>query len=284
MQNANKLKIAFFGTPYVARDTFDALYDAGYIPTVVVTNPDSKQGRGQVVQACETKMWAHEHNIEVLSPEKIDTDTIAQIAAFNCDYAIVVAYGKILPQTLIDIFPKGILNVHYSLLPKYRGAAPVETALLQGETVTGVTIQKLVLAMDAGDILAQESVTIGVDETAPQLKTRLIAVGTQLLLATLPSYEAGTLQSTPQDHTQATFAPKILKEERELILTDDAEKNWNKYRAYAEAPGTHFFVEKNGIKVRVKIITAELKDGTFTPLRVIPEGKNEMDYSVFLQK
>jgi methionyl-tRNA formyltransferase len=281
--STQKLKIAFFGTPYVARDTFDALYDAGYIPTVVVTNPDSKQGRGQIVHACETKAWAQDHNIEVLSPEKIDIETIEQLKAFNCDYAVVVAYGKILPQALIDLFPKGILNVHYSLLPKYRGASPVETALLHGETVTGVTIQKLVLAMDAGDILAQESVSIGANETAPELKTRLIEVGILQLLSILPSYEAGTLQGTVQDHTQATFAPKIQKEERELILTDNTEKNWNKYRAYAEASGTHFFVERNEAKIRVKIITAELQNEIFTPLRVIPEGKNEMDYSTFLQ-
>jgi methionyl-tRNA formyltransferase len=280
--STKKLKIAFFGTPYVARDTFDALYAAGYIPTVVVTNPDRKQGRGQVLQACETKVWAEDHNIEVLSPEKIDADTIEKLKAYDCDCAIVVAYGKILPQALIDIFPKGILNVHYSLLPKYRGASPVETTILSGETVTGVTIQKLVLAMDAGDILAQESVSIGANETAPELKIRLIEIGIQQLLYTLPSYEAGTLQGTVQDHTQATFAPKIHKEERELNLTDDAVKNWNKYRAYAEAPGTHFFIEKNGVKVRIKIITAELQNGVFTPLCVIPEGKKEMDYSVFL--
>lgn len=276
------LKIAFFGTPYVARDTFATLVAHGYRPTVVVTNPDSKQGRGQTLQPCVTKAWALENNIPVLSPLRIDEETIAQLKTFGCDYAIVVAYGKIVPQAVIDLYPQGMINVHYSLLPKCRGASPVESVLLHGDTVTGVTIQKLALAMDAGDILAQTQVAIKPDETAPQLKTRLIEIGTQALIDLLPYYGAGTVSQTPQDHTQATFAKKIQKEERELSLSGDAQKNWNKYRAYAEAPGTHFFVEKNGVRVRVKIVTATFKDGVFIPLRVTPEGKKEMDYSIFL--
>jgi methionyl-tRNA formyltransferase len=277
------LKIAFFGTPYVARDTFMGLVAHGYKPTIVVTNSDSKQGRGQTLQPCITKAWALENNIPVLSPERIDEETIEQLKAFDCDYAIVVAYGKILPQAVIELYPQGMINVHYSLLPKYRGASPVESALLHGDTITGVTIQKLALAMDAGDILAQTKVAIEPHETAPHLKTRLIKVGTHALIDLLPYFEAGSVSHTPQDHSQATFAPKILKEDRELLLSDDAQKNWNKYKAYAEAPGTHFFVEKNGAKMRVKIATATLQDGIFTPLRVTPEGKKEMDYSVFLQ-
>lgn len=280
--STKKLKIAFFGTPYVAADTLEALYDAGYVPVVVVTNPDSKQGRGQTLQPCVTKTWAQEHTIPVLSPETLDAEAIKQLKAYDCDYAIVVAYGKILPQSFIDIFPKGILNVHYSLLPKYRGASPVESALLHGETETGVTIQKLVLAMDAGDIFAQEKVAIESEETAPLLKERLIAIGSQVLIELLPKLEAGTVTPTPQKHEEATFAKKITKVEREINLTSDAQKNWNKYRAYAEAPSTYFFVEKNGVKVRVKIVTAEFVNGAFTPLRVIPEGKNAMDFTQFM--
>ena len=278
----SKMKIAFFGTPYVAAVTFEALYKARYIPTVVITNPDSKQGRGQTLQPCTTKMWAQEHKISVLSPEKIDAETIEEIKAYNCDYAIVVAYGKMLPQTLIDSFPKGMLNVHYSLLPKYRGASPVESALLHGETETGVTIQKLVLAMDAGDILVQENIAIENEETAPLLKERLIAIGSQMLIELLPKFEAGAVTPIPQKHEQATFAKKIKKEEREIDLQADAQKNWNKYRAYAEAPSTYFYIVKNGIKVRVKIVTAQLVNGIFMPLRIIPEGKNVMDFTQFI--
>lgn len=278
-----KLKVAFFGTPYVARDTFIQLGVAGYLPEVVITNSDSKQGRGQILQPCVTKIWAIHKHIPSLSPERIDESVIAEIKKYNCDYAIVVAYGKMLPQSLIDSFPRGILNVHYSLLPKYRGASPVESAVRNGETATGVTIQKLAFAMDAGDIFAQKELPIGESETAPLLKQRLIAVGAELLIDTLPAFETGDVTHTPQDHAQATFAKKIKKEERELSLSDNVQENWNKYRAYAEAPGTHFFVEKNDQKVRVKIVQAELKDGIFTPVRIVPEGKKEMDFEVFLK-
>jgi methionyl-tRNA formyltransferase len=278
-----KLRIAFFGTPYVARDTFAKLGLAGYKPTVVITNTDTKQGRGQTLQPCVTKTWAEEESIPVLSPIEINEDAIREIQSYNCDYAIVVAYGKILPQALIDTFPKGILNVHYSLLPKYRGASPVESAIKNGETVTGVTIQKLVLAMDAGDILAQKELLIGEKETAPELKERLIDAGAELLIEVLPLFEMNEIAPTPQDHNKATFAKKIKKEERELFLNGNPQENWNTYRAYAEDPGTHFFAEKNGKTIRVKITGAELKDGVFIPLRVIPEGKNEMEYGVFLK-
>ena len=278
-----KLKIAFFGTPYVARDTFVKLGLAGYIPSVVITNADTKQGRGQTLQSCVTKAWATDANIPTFSPLTIDAVAIEEIKKYNCDYAVVVAYGKILPQSLIDTFPKGILNVHYSLLPKYRGASPVESALLNGETTTGVTIQKLVLKMDAGDIFAQSEILIDATETAIELKERLIDDGAKLLIEVLPKFEANEVTATPQDHSKATFANKIKKEERELSLSDNTQKNWNKYRAYAEAPGTHFFTEKNGKTIRIKITQAELKDGVFTPIRVIPEGKNEMEYEVFLK-
>ncbi len=278
-----KLRIAFFGTPYVARDTFMKLVASGFAPEVVITNNDTKQGRGQTLQMCVTKVWATDAKIPTFSPSTIDDVAIEEIKKYNCDYAVVVAYGKILPQALIDTFPKGILNIHYSLLPKYRGASPVESALLNGETVTGVTIQKLVLAMDAGDIIAQKELTIGKDETALLLKERLITLGTEMLVETLPLFETNEVTFISQNHEKATFAKKIKKEERELKISENSQENWNKYRAYAESPGTHFFVQKNGKPTRVKIVSAELTDGIFTPLRVIPEGKKEMDFTAFLK-
>jgi len=280
--STERLKVAFFGTPSVASDTFALLHLEGYVPDVVVTNPDRKQGRGMELTPSPTKTWADNAKIPVLAPQRLTPEAIAEIVGFGCDYAIVVAYGKIFPQELIGIFPKGVINIHYSLLPKYRGASPVETALLNDEKTTGVTVQKMAFKLDAGDVIATKEVAIEHDDTALTLRPRLIQAGAELLIATLPSYLCDEIKPVPQDGTKAVYARKIQKEERELdIQNGDALQNWLKYRAYAEAPGTHFFTQKDGKRMRVKIIQAEYQDGTFVILRVVPEGKKEMDYRVF---
>jgi len=270
---------AFFGTPYVARDTLAYLVEHDYVPSFVVTSPDAPRGRGQVLTPCETKEWAEEHDFNILAPERIDEDIIATIKEQGCEYAIVVAYGKILPQALIDAFPLGILNIHYSLLPKYRGASPVEGALLAGETETGVAIQQMVFELDAGDVIASETVAIEPAETTRELRPRLVQIGAELLTKTLPAFEAGTVTPVPQNASDATFTKKIKKEMGELVLTQNAQENWNRYRAYAESPGTYLFMEKEGKTIRVKIVSARFEEGVFAPVRVIPEGKNETDFT-----
>jgi methionyl-tRNA formyltransferase len=272
-------KFVFFGTPYVARDTLAYLFENGYIPALVITAPDAPRGRGMVMTPCETKAWALEHGLPVITPEKLTPEVVEELRKVGADYALVVAYGKFLPQSLLDAFPLGAINVHYSLLPSYRGASPVEAALLNGDTRTGVAIQKMAKEMDAGDVLAVQGTDIEAHETTRELRARLIRIGSELLVRILPEIEAGTVPGTPQDHAAATFAKKINKSEGELDLTGDATTNWRKYRAYAERPGTYFFMEKNGTRIRVKIKTATFEDGKFIPLRVVPEGKNETDYS-----
>lgn len=266
---------AYFGTPYVASDTLATLIERGFRPAVVVTSPDAPKGRGMVLTPTETKVLATAHGIPVLTPEKLDADAQRAIAAYACEAAIVVAYGKILPQALIDAFPLGVLNIHYSLLPKYRGASPVEAALLHGDAITGVSIQKMAFRLDAGDILAQKEVGIIPTETTRELRRRLVAIGAELLTEHLPAFLNGTATYTPQDESAATHVGKINKSAGELDLQGDARTNWNKYRAYAESPGTYFFRDGK----RVKIITATFQNGVFTPLRVVPEGKRETDYA-----
>lgn len=275
-------KFVYFGTPYVARDTLAYLLEKGYVPELVVTTPDARRGRGQVLQPSETKAFAIEHSLPVITPEKLDPHAIEGMRAVGADFAIVVAYGKILPLPLFNIFPKGIINIHYSLLPKYRGASPVESALLAGETVTGVTIQQMAYELDAGDILAVREVTIGESETTRELRPRLIREGAELLVDILPSYIDGSLPAIAQNHAEATIAGKIAKEDGLLDLAGDGQLNWNKYRAYAESPGTYFFAEKNGAQVRIKIKTATFENGVFTPDRIVPEGKNETAYAQYL--
>ena len=266
---------AYFGTPKVASDTLAILIERGFIPAIVVTSPDAPRGRGLALTPSETKTLALAHGIPVMTPEKLNAETIAAIGSLGCDYAVVVAYGKIFPEELINVFPRGVLNVHYSLLPKYRGATPLETALLAGERETGVTVQKMVKELDAGDILAQETTEIARDETARELRPRLISVGANLLVNTLPAYVQGDVTPIVQDASCASRTYKIKKEDGLISLDASGDENWNKYRAYADSIGTYFFERGK----RVKIIKASMKNGKFVIERVIPEGKREMFYA-----
>lgn len=270
---------AFFGTPYVARDTLARLVEAGYAPSVVVTSPDAPRGRGLALAPCETKAWSLEHGFQILSPQTLDAEFADTLRGYGCEYGIAVAYGKLMPQALLDAFPKGVLNVHYSLLPKYRGASPVEAALLHGDTKTGVAVQRMALELDAGDVLASREMAIEPTDTTLTLRPKLIQAGADLLIETLPAFSAGTAVSEAQDAALATRAPKIRKEQGLLDLAGDGQKNWNTYRALRESPGTYFFAEKSGTRMRVKITDAEFSGGAFRVLRIVPEGKAEQDFS-----
>lgn len=277
----NTRPFVFFGTPGVASETLEALLAVGFTPRAVITNPDAPKGRGLTLAPSPVKELALAHGLPVLTPNTLDEAAQAEIAALGAEYAVVVAYGKIFPEALIKAFPLGVLNVHYSLLPKYRGATPTEAALLHGDTTTGVTVQKMVKALDAGDILAQAETPIAPTETVRELRPRLIQLGSELLLKTLPAFERGEITPVPQDDSQASHSGKFKKEDGRLDLSAPAIENWNTYRAYADTIGTHFFTE-NG--TRVKIASAKLEGGRFVVERVIPEGKQEMPYETFREK
>lgn len=270
-----KIPFAFFGTPKVASETLAALMENGFIPSVVVTSPDAPKGRGLALAPSEVKTLALSFGIPVVTPEKLDAQTLAALASLGCQYAVCVAYGKIFPEELIVSFPKGVLNVHYSLLPKYRGATPLETALLSGDTETGVTIQRMVKELDAGDILAQETVEVENGETARELRPRLIELGAGLLVRTIPEYLEGSIVPVPQDASRATRAYKIKKEDGLIDISAPAEGNWRKYRAYADSIGTYFFENGKRMKITKASFTAK---GEFVVKRVVPEGKRETNY------
>lgn len=276
-------RFAYFGTPYVARDTLELLFAAGYVPTVVITSPPAPKGRGLTLTPSDTEVWAREHDISVLTPATLTAEIVEEISSYNCEFAIAVAYGKIIPQALIDAFPKGILNIHYSLLPKYRGASPVEMALRNGDSITGVTIQQMVYELDAGDILAQRQVPIAETDTTRTLRPILIKEGADLLIETLPKFVAGEIEPIPQHSMLASRAPKISKAEGELSLEVGGRENWNTYRGLIESPGTYFFAEKEGKSIRVKIAEAQLVDGEFVITRIVPEGKSEQPFSYLAQ-
>lgn len=276
-------KFALFGTPYVARDTLMRLVDAGYTPAVVITSPDAPRGRGLTLTPCETKEWAKEHDLPVITPEKLDDDFLKELVSYGCDYGIAVAYGKIIPQVVIDAFPKGILNVHYSLLPKYRGASPVEMALWHGDAMTGVTIQQMAFKLDTGDVLAQREISIEPQDTTLTLRPKLIEAGADLLIGTLPAFINGSVTRMQQNEAHATRAPKIRKEQGHLDLDANSQTNWNTYRALRESPGTYFLAEKDGTRIRVKITDAKFENKIFSILRVIPEGKSEQNFAWLAQ-
>lgn len=274
--NQNKIPpFVFFGTPYVASDTLEILFAHGFVPTVIVTSPDRPSGRGMKMTATPVKEWAIAHNIPVLTPEKLDSEFYADLSPFACSLAIVVAYGKILPKDLIESFSLGVLNIHYSLLPKYRGASPVESALLHGDTETGVTIQRMVYELDAGDIVRMDSVSILPDDNTTTLRSRLIRIGADILAETLPDYVAGKIVPIQQDHAEATKCGKMKKEDGNITDETSDQIKWNKYRAYYEWPRTYFF--KDG--KRIIISEATFADNTFVIKKVIPEGKKEMNYT-----
>ncbi len=280
MNSTNKkLSFAFFGTPELIVPILDELHNNGYIPAVIVTMPDRPQGRKMIVTPPPAKLWALAHNIPVLQPEKLDADFNLQLSTYNLQLGLVVAYGKILPQELLYLFPKGMINVHYSLLPKYRGATPVESAILTGDEKTGVTIQQIEWKLDSGPIIKSEETEIETNETAPELRDRLNEMAKSMLIETLEEIENNTIKILHQNEEEATFCKKIHKEDALVdIEAEPPSSLWKKYRAYYGWPGIFFIHPSAG---RIKIKKAHFLDGQFIIERVVPEGKKEMDYETF---
>lgn len=271
------MNIAFFGTPPFTTDFLDTLVAHGYTPSLIVTGPDRPSGRGMVMQSPAPKTWADEHHIKVLQPEKLDDAFLNEISQHNWDLFVVVAYGKIMPEHVINLPKYGTINVHYSLLPKYRGATPTESAILAGDTITGVTIQQMVYKLDAGDILSTKEVVVDPTDTTPILRAKLNTEALNLLPETIQKIFDGTSTRIPQDESLATSCKKISKEDGLIDLADDPITNDRKYRAYFGWPGSYFF--DNG--KRIKITKAHLADGAFVIDEVIPENGKRMPYSTY---
>lgn len=280
----NNLTFIFWGTPDVASETLNMLKMNGYIPSLIITAPDKPKGRKNIMTPPEVKKWAITNNILYLQPEKLDEDFYNKLKIKNYDLSIVVAYGKIIPKNIIDLPKSGSLNIHYSLLPKYRGASPVESAILDGENESGITIQKMEYKMDSGPILIQKKIDIKKNEKAIDLRKRMIKIGAELLIEVLPLYLEGKVKEKIQNEEEATFCKKIKKEDGLIDLNYNPELNLRKIRAYAGWPGTYFFFEnKYSKKIRIIIKDAEIIDNKLCFIRVIPEGKNEMGWDEFLR-
>lgn len=279
-----KLNFAFFGTPLLASQTLDILAENGYIPSIIITSPDKPSGRGLEIHESPVGIWAKEHKVKSLKPEKITPEIIEELIKLKLDLSIVVAYGKILPELLISAPKLGTINIHYSLLPKYRGASPLESALLGGDSVTGISIQQMVFKLDSGPVIVSKEVEININENKDELKNKLITIGGNLLCEILPKIITRNISPKEQDETGASYCTKINKEDGEINIGGDSKENYNKYRAFYGWPGTYFFITKHNKKVRVKIKEAMYKDNLFIPKRVTPEGKKEIDYTDFLRQ
>ena len=274
-------KIAFWGTPELTTVYLDALLSAGMKPAVIITNPDRPKGRGHELAPTPAKMWAEANGVKVLQPDKLDDHFYSHLEVLKIDLSVVVAYGSILSQKFIDLPKYKTLNVHYSLLPKYRGASPTEAAILNGDTETGSAIQIMASKLDSGPLVALEKTEIGHDENTTELRGRLTEIGAVLLVKTIPAYIAGEITPTPQDETVATRCGKIKKEDGLINLDGDPIENYRKYRAYIEWPRTYFFASQYGVEVRVIIKKAHFENGKFIIDRVLAEGRKEVSFTDF---
>lgn len=281
MTTKNEIKFSFFGTPSLAVDILNALENAGYVPSVIVTMPDRPQGRGMVLTETPVAAWGRVRDIPVFKPEKINDEFIREFMRHDAQFAIVVAYGKILPHNLLEVMP--MFNIHYSLLPRWRGATPVESAILAGDSESGVALQRIVYKLDAGPIVAQEKTPIGSDETTPELRARLNTIAARLLVDIMPKLASGDIAGEEQNESDVTTCGKMSKEDGELTLSDDGVTNYRKYRAYAQWPRTYAFFERNGKTIRTIIVRAHLEKQKFVIDTVKPEGKGEMPYAEFVR-
>src|SRR3984893_12022077 len=235
------LNLVFCGTPRFAVPVLDRLVEAGFTVQLVVTQPDRPKGRGLELMSSPIKERALQLGLPIAQPERIKNNEAfrAQLSAFKPDAIIVVGYGRIIPQWMLDLPPFGNINLHASLLPKYRGAAPIQWAIARGETVTGVTTMKIDASLDTGDILLQREITIAADDTAETLGPKLAAMGAGLTVETLRGLQGGSIHRRPQDKAQATIAPILTKEDGLIDFSRSAAELLNRLRGFQPWPGAY---------------------------------------------
>jgi methionyl-tRNA formyltransferase len=243
-------RIVFAGTPDFALASLTALVEAGRGPVAVLTQPDRPAGRGKKLTASPVKRYAEEHGIPVRQPATLrDEQAQAELAAFEPDLLVVAAYGLILPQAVLDIPRFGCLNVHASVLPRWRGAAPIQAAILAGDGKTGVSLMAMTAGLDCGPVFHIEELDIGPRETAGELHDRLATLGGKMLVAHLDAILGGDLEPVPQDEALATYAPKIDKQDARIDWALTADEVARRIRAYNPFPGAFCFSGETRIKI-----------------------------------
>lgn len=242
-------RIVFAGTPEFAVASLRALVGMGHKPIAVLTQPDRPAGRGKRLAASPVKQYALEQGIDVLQPATLRDDAIlAELAALAPDLLIVVAYGLLLPQAVLDVPRIACVNVHASLLPRWRGAAPIQAAILAGDKETGVSLMAMTAGLDCGPVYVSKALAIAADATAGQLHDRLAVAGGELLTEHLDALLGGELRAVPQDDRGATYAPKIATADARLDWQRPAEELARAVRAYNPLPGAYFMLDDERIK------------------------------------
>lgn len=234
---APQVSVVFMGTPEFAATALKALIAEHYNIVGIVTQPDRKTGRKQELTAPPVKTVAVEHKLPLLQPEKLDTETIDTLSSWKPDVIVVAAYGKILPESILSLPGFGCINIHASLLPRWRGASPVANALMAGDEETGVTLMELDRGMDTGAIIATEKTPIGPDERAPELLDRLSEIGAKLLVATLPLWIKRKITATSQPEDGITLCQLVDREDGHIFWTMEATAIYNRYRGLYPWPG-----------------------------------------------
>ena len=290
------LNLVFCGTPRFAVPTLEKLVEAGFQIELVVTQPDKPRGRGMEMSPSPVKQRALELGLQVVQPDKIknNEEFRSQLSSLRPEAIIVVGYGRLIPQWMIDLPRLGNINLHASLLPKYRGAAPIQWAIACGENVTGVTTMKIDSGLDTGDILLQKEILIEPKDTAETLAPRMATSGAGLMSDTLQGLRAGTVHPTPQDNSKASLAPILKKEDGEIDFHRSAEEICNRLRGFQPWPGAYTSFRGKNLQVwdakplqRVlneaelvleadQLIVGCGKGTALEPLVVQPEGKKRM--------
>lgn len=250
------IKIVFFGTPFFAAEILKALIEKKVDVAAVVAQPDKKVGRRQEIVFSPAKKLAVENGIKVFQPENLrDAGAIREIGKIGADLFVVAAYGKILPKELLKIPKYGAINIHASLLPKYRGASPIQCAIAAGEKETGITLMRMNEKMDEGDILVQKKIEIGENEAADELSGRLAKLGAETVAKFIPGWIGGKINPVPQDGRQATFCKPIKREDGKIGFGQSAEEIYRMWRAYRPWPGIFAFYKGKRFKLAgIKII------------------------------
>lgn len=293
------MNIIFMGTPDFAVPTLEKLISSEHTVSAVYTQPDKPRGRKMVLTPPEVKVVALEHNIPVYQPTTFkDEEVMETLGTFNADVIVVAAYGKLLPKAVLDLPKYGCVNVHGSLLPKYRGAAPIQRAVLDGEKVTGVTTMQMAEGLDTGDMLLTYETEILPDETSGELFDRLAVAGADLLLDTLTALQNGTVTPKQQDDSLSTYAKMIDKSMCPIDFTQTAQQVHNQVRglkpwpvATAEINGKRLKIHKTSVStlkgnagevVCLNPLTVACADYSVEILELQPEGKKAMDYKAYL--
>ncbi len=295
------LNLIFMGTPQISADVFEAMINDGYHFVGLVCQPDHPVGRKGIIEKCPTKLVAEKYNIPVFQPIKI-RDDYSFMNNLKVDLVITLAYGQIVPQGFLDIPPLGCLNLHGSLLPKLRGASPIQTALINNEKVTGVTLMEMVKAMDAGRMYGKKEVIISDDDNSTSLFKKIGEAARDLVLELLPKYINGEIKGEEQNENEVTFCSLIKPEQEKIDLSKDIKDIYGLIRGLSDEPGAYLYLNDQKVKIfKANIannkvnaevgtiveadkrgLLIQLNNGQLAILELQKEGKKRMDYRSFI--